>query len=394
MDTNLFYKLNFTLLLLILISIKKPVFSINKFKIVESDSVYFQSIDKLEYSPNNELFVVSQKSESNRINIFNKDGTLYKSYLIDDSYTDKYIDLLKNKDVKENIQSTDYLKTIRGHPKVLYKNTVSKSLFLNDSIIYTISGLNYYVDGDKVLGVDGLILKVRTVLIKINIFSDKEEIIPLAFIHNKLYPQSDYLEFFNNYLFFRLFPIGVHESRPNSPKYVLARFNLDSNNWQPILELPKEYEASKVNLFLDYKYRITSYKNKTYFIAPYLNYVFNLDGDTIQLSGLHNAIQYSLSKFGSDTLIKKNYKMLDSLSHFIGGIFFKNDFLYVLLRKTSKRDGKKYLNKYSLNGELLDSKLVNKERKLETVFYSENKHKLIKVYLENDEWYVEEVDVN
>ena len=232
-----------------------------------------------------------------------------------------------------------------------------------------------------------------TVLYKININSNEITVIPLVFVGRKLYPQLDYLEFVNNKLYFRLFPMGVHKGLPNSPKFVLGKFNLDSNNWQSVLELPKEYELSKVNLTLDYKFRIASNHKKDFFIAPFLNYTFNLEGDTIKLSDLDNAISHSLSLFSSDTLIRnKDYNMLDSLSHYIGNIFFKGDNLFVILNKPKNYDNKIYLNKYTLKGELIYSNVINENQKLETVFYSENKQKLYKIYMVKEEWWVEEID--
>lgn len=118
-----------------------------------------------------------------------------------------------------------------------------------------------------------------------------------------------------------------------------------------------------------------------------------MEGDTIKLSDLDNAISHSLSLFSSDTLIRnKDYNMLDSLSHYIGNIFFKGDNLFVILNKPKNYDNKIYLNKYTLKGELIYSNVINENQKLETVFYSENKQKLYKIYMVKEEWWVEEID--
>ncbi|MCB0703413.1 MAG: hypothetical protein KDC55_11970 [Ignavibacteriae bacterium] len=378
---------------IILIAGSNSAISIIKFKIIESDSIYFENIEKLEFSPNGKFYLVNKRSNTKRINVFNNNGVLYNSFLVNDAFTDKYFDIIKDTTKDEEILTTEYLNTLPNRPEVLYDNSFFKSIFLNDSMIVATGSINYYIYGENPSGDKGLILRAMTVLYKININSNEITVIPLVFVGRKLYPQLDYLEFVNNKLYFRLFPMGVHKGLPNSPKFVLGKFNLDSNNWQSVLELPKEYELSKVNLTLDYKFRIASNHKKDFFIAPFLNYTFNLEGDTIKLSDLDNAISHSLSLFSSDTLIRnKDYNMLDSLSHYIGNIFFKGDNLFVILNKPKNYDNKIYLNKYTLKGELIYSNVINENQKLETVFYSENKQKLYKIYMVKEEWWVEEID--
>ena len=378
---------------IILIAGSNSAISIIKFKIIESDSIYFENIEKLEFSPNGKFYLVNKRSNTKRINVFNNNGVLYNSFLVNDAFTDKYFDIIKDTTKDEEILTTEYLNTLPNRPEVLYDNSFFKSIFLNDSMIVATGSINYYIYGENPSGDKGLILRAMTVLYKININSNEITVIPLVFVGRKLYPQLDYLEFVNNKLYFRLFPMGVHKGLPNSPKFVLGKFNLDSNNWQSVLELPKEYELSKVNLTLDYKFRIASNHKKDFFIAPFLNYTFNLEGDTIKLSDLDNAISHSLSLFSSDTLIRnKDYNMLDSLSHYIGNIFFKGDNLFVILNKPKNYDNKIYLNKYTLKGELIYSNVINENQKLETVFYSENKQNLYKIYMVKEEWWVEEID--
>lgn len=371
MEIRLRNKLKIILVLLILIAVTYPAISINKYKIQESDSVYFQSIDNLKFSNDGNLFVVNQKTKTNRINIFKKDGTLFKSYLIDDSFTDKYFDIIEIKEKDDKLLTTKYLNTQPKRPKILYNNIFDQSLFINDSLIYCTAYINYYTDGNKRYNFKGLVLKNMITLVIINVYNDKMEALPLEYKRDELYPQTDYLEFYNNNIYYRLFPYGYYKIIPNSPKYVLGKLNINNKIWEPIVKLPKEYEDSKVNLELDYRFNIANFKNEVYFNCPFLNYVYNLKGDTIRFTDLDNSIQYSLSRFGSDTLIKSNgINMLDSLCHYIGGIFFKNGFLYNIVSKTKSSNNKIYLNKYNLNGKLIVEKLLNENLKLFSAFYS------------------------
>lgn len=252
---------------IILIAGSNSAISIIKFKIIESDSIYFENIEKLEFSPNGKFYLVNKRSNTKRINVFNNNGVLYNSFLVNDAFTDKYFDIIKDTTKDEEILTTEYLNTLPNRPEVLYDNSFFKSIFLNDSMIVATGSINYYIYGENPSGDKGLILRAMTVLYKININSNEITVIPLVFVGRKLYPQLDYLEFVNNKLYFRLFPMGVHKGLPNSPKFVLGKFNLDSNNWQSVLELPKEYELSKVNLTLDYKFRIAS-NHKKDFLLP------------------------------------------------------------------------------------------------------------------------------
>lgn len=367
----------------------------NRIKIVENDTIFFSNIENIKYSPDLKYFVVNPISATNRITVFNKDGKIYKSYLIDDSYSDKYLKIINQNPIEDSILTTSYLRKIFGNSKDIYSNSVALSTFKNDSILITKGVLNYFINSKhQNIGVD--IRRYSTVvLISVNIYTDEINVIPLYFTHGKSYPEAKNLAFKNNKLFLKLFPIDFFKDKPNGSKYVLGVFNFIEDNWKPILEIPKEYIDSRVKLTLDYGYRIATYKKDNYFMSPFLNYIFNLRGDTIKLSDLDNAIQFTLSKFNSDTLIyTKDLKMLDSLSHYNIDFFFQNDFLYIILNKPINLDGKVYLNKYNLKGNLIESYILNKDRLLESCSYSDNLHKIIKVYMENEEWYIEEVDFN
>ena len=188
--------------------------------------------------------------------------------------------------------------------------------------------------------------------------------------------------------------MGLFKNIPASPQEILGRFNPLNKNWTPELKIPNEYLTSNINFDLDYNYRIANHNDDTYFMAPFTNYLFNYNNDTIWLSDLSDPIKFSLKKYGQDRILdKEDYSKLDSLSHNIVDLYFRRDFLYVLLNKPMNYDGKVYLNRYNLKGELMDSTIVNNGKLLETIFISDNKQKLMKVYLENEEWYVEEVDI-
>lgn len=368
---------------------------VNTFKLSENDSVNFINIKNIKYSPDLEHFIVNQVSYGNRINIFDSKGNVFKSYLIDDSYTDMYLEEIIQLPDSDTILTSNALREYFKDSKNIYDNTISKSVFINDSTLVTIGILNYYRYSESE-GTDVFLRSFNTVvLFYTDIYSDRIDVIPLNYITQKLYPQADIIEFANNYLYFTLFPMGLFKNIPNSPEETLAKFKHGENNWVSELELPNEYIVSNVNLSLEYNYRITSYNNETYFISPYTNYIFNTKKDTIWLSDLNDPIKFSLNQNNSNYYVWSNdFNMLDSLSHFIGDVFFKNDKLYALINKPINKDNKIYLNKYTLKGKLIESNVINENQKLETAFYSENKQKLFKVYMENEEWYVEEVDID
>lgn len=368
---------------------------LNRTKLLESDSIYYQSIESIQFSPNEDYFVVNQKEKTNRVNILKKNGSLYKSYSINDSYTDKYFEIIQQKNVKEPSLTTNYLRSLPDCPTILYNNTFSKSSFLNDSIVYIIGSINYLVQIDSPDERFGVRLKKSNVLFRINIFTDSMEVNYLDFIPKKLYPQSDYFNIVNRNIYIKLFPMDVHKNIPTSQKFVLGIYNIESSDWSPLLELPEEYESSNVKLKLDYDYRISNFRDKTYFMAPLLHYMFSLEQDTIWLNDLVNPIKFSLEKFGSETInLPEELYKLDSLSHSIVDFFFSNNFLYIVLNKPKNNNGKIYLHKYNLEGKFIESKELNKGRELEAVCYSENNNKLYKFYMENEEWWVEEIDFN
>lgn len=367
----------------------------NRYKLKESDSIYFQDIDNLEYSPNLEFYVINQKSESNRINIFNKDGTLFKTYLIDDTYTFKFIDSINYNMTEVLMNNEEYEGTNGSKTKSEFTNTISQSSFLNDSTLVTIGSLKYLVHYHPVGGQPHFKLNRPTVLLFTNLINDEFQIKPLRFNETNVNPQSDYLEIVKNDIYFELFPAGFLRKIPNSPKTVVGKINLDDYDWEPLIDLPNEYVTSNIRLSIDFSYRIADYKNKTYFMSPLTNYLFNVEKDTIWLSDLDDPIEYSLSQFGSKTVsLPGDMYKLDSVSHSIVEFFFQNDFLYVILNTPKVKDGKIYLHKYSLKGEFINSKELNEGRKLESTFYTKNKQRLMKVYMENEEWYIEEVDIN
>lgn len=367
--------------------------SIYKFKIMESDSVYFTDIKDIIYSPKLEYFVVNQNSYSNRINIFDTNSTLYKSYLIDDSYTDKYLDLIIQLPESDTVLTTNALRKVYGDSKNIYGNTISKSVFVNDSILATIGILNYFKFSKSNYNNTNLRSYNTVVLFIINIHTDIIEVTPLNYITQKLYPQASLLKCNNEFLYFTLLPMGLIKNFPDSPNTTLGKIKLGEENWETVIDLPKEYLESNVKLGLDYNYRIASFNSELYFLSPYTNYAFNLKKDTIWLSDLNDPIESSLNKHNLIRVSsKEDYPKLDSLSHKIGDLFFLNFSLYVLIIKPKDYDNKIYLNKYTLNGELIYSNVINENQKIETVFYSENKQKLYKVYMKNEEWWVEEID--
>lgn len=387
-----------TIIVIILIFNAIKLFSFfdsNSRELIENDSIYFQSINKIEYSPNLELFVVNQKSEFNRINIFKNNGDLFKSYLIDDSYTFKFIDSIYY-DKSEVLLTKDEYNNLQGSLiGSEFTNTISQSTFLNDSILITIGTLKYLVHYGTMGGQPHFKLNKVTVLLFTNILNNDFQIKTLRFNETKVNPQPDYLKIVGNDIFFKLFPEGFLRKFPNSSTIVVGKINLIDYDWEPLVELPNEYITSNIRLSIDFNYKIFEYNNKTYFIAPFTNYIFNMEQDTIWLSDLVDPIKYSLNFFNSETInLPQEMFKLDSVSHSIIDFFFNNDFLYVLLNKPKMKDSKIYLHKYTLTGKFLKSKELDEGKKLESVFYSKIKQKLIKVYMENEDWYIDEVDIN
>jgi hypothetical protein len=338
---------------------------------------------------------VNQRSYDKKINIFEENGELYKSYNIDDSYTDKYLDLINQNPESDTILTTNSLKEFFGNKSDIYGNTISESLFISDSVLVTIGILNYIINSKyRNIGYDMLSCNT-VVLFRINIFTDIVDVIPLKFIDQKLYPQANSLEFVNNHFYFILFPMGQFKKIPNSPEEIIGRFNFNENIWSPILRLPNEYITSNINQGLDYNYKISSYKDETYFISPFTNYLFNSKNDTIWLSDLQDPIKFSLNTHNAIRIYdEQDLSKLDSLSHNIVDFSFLENQILVLLNKPVNYDGKVYLNKYSLSGKLIDSTIVHIGESLETIFISENRKKIIKVYMENEDWWVEEININ
>lgn len=364
-------------------------------KLIENDSIFFQSISKIEYSPNLELFVVNQKSEFNRINIFKSNGDLFKSYLIDDSFTFKFIDSIYY-DKSEVLLSRDEYNSLQGsYNDSEFANTLCQSSFLNDSILITSGTLKYLVHYGTLGGQPHFKRNKVTVLLLSNLNTNEIQIRPLRYNETKVNPQPDYLKIVGKDIYFKLFPEEFMRKIPNSSKIVVGKINLDDYNWEPQVELPKEYVTSNIRLSIDFNYKISDYNNKTYFMAPLTNYIFNLEQDTIWLSDLVDPIKYSLNYFDSETInLPEEMFKLDSVSHSIVDFFFQNSSLFVILNTPSIKDGKIYLHKYTLDGKFLTSKVLNNGKKLETVCYSKSKQKLLIVYMKNEEWYFEEVDIN
>ena len=192
--------------LLINISIPSYSKSLITYKLTENDTIHYQNIKNIKYTPNSKYFVLNQRSYDKKINIFEENGELYNSYNIDDSYTNKNLDLINQNPENDTILTTNYLKEFFGNKSDIYGNTISESLFISDSVLVTIGILNFIINSKyRNIGFDMLSCNT-VVLFRINIFTDIVDVIPLNFIDQKLYPQANSLEFVNNHFYFILFP--------------------------------------------------------------------------------------------------------------------------------------------------------------------------------------------
>lgn len=367
-----------------------------KFKIQESDSTYFQSIKSTSISPDSSMIVISQKSSNNRINILRLNGKVFKSYLIDDAISEKYIELINYINTDTVVNKLQYLEYYPEFKGSLYQNTVLFSEFLNDSVIVAIGSLKYLVKFDREEYDAQFKRKSVTVLLLININTDEFEVKPLIpNLEKKLMPYEKGLDVINQNIFFTILPYGFMRDTSNYSSFVLGNLKYNEKTWNPLLRLPIEYINTNINLDINYDYKINKFKNDIFFMAPLTNYLFNLKGDTIKPSNLNNPLEYTLKSFNSEKInIKDEKYKLDSLPHSIVDFFFTNDFLYVILNKPKNQDGKIYLNKYSISGDFISSKSLNQNNALECVGYCRNSKILYKVYMENSEWYFEEINFN
>jgi hypothetical protein len=168
---------------------------------------------------------------------------------------------------------------------------------------------------------------------------------------------------------------------------------LDSSNWSPIAELPKEYHDTGVKLSINYDYKVNTNGEETYIMAPFSEYLIKLDKDTKWLSDLDNPLKNSLKKHNSETIdITQERNKLDSVPHFIIDFFFNNNSLYTIISIPRDKNGHIYLHNYSLNGEYIKKKLLHEGVNSASVSYSNMNKKLYKIYLENDGWYYEEIN--
>ena len=276
-----------------------------KFKIQESDSTYFQSIKSTSISPDSSMIVISQKSSNNRINILRLNGKVFKSYLIDDAISEKYIELINYINTDTVVNKLQYLEYYPEFKGSLYQNTVLFSEFLNDSVIVAIGSLKYLVKFDREEYDAQFKRKSVTVLLLININTDEFEVKPLIpNLEKKLMPYEKGLDVINQNIFFTILPYGFMRDTSNYSSFVLGNLKYNEKTWNPLLRLPIEYINTNINLDINYDYKINKFKNDIFFMAPLTNYLFNLKGDTIKPSNLNNPLEYTLKSFKSQAFKK------------------------------------------------------------------------------------------
>jgi hypothetical protein len=369
------------------------------FIIAESDSIYYQGISDIRYSPDNNYYVINPKGRSNRINIYNKDNTLYKSYLVDDSYSFRFLDSIYYDPSERLISREQYLSLPGSTSRSEFGNTISESSFLNDSTIVTISALRYLVYEDPKVSSNFDKLNVLSVILMTNIFTDEVTVKPLRYNNSKLHPQSEFIDIIGNDFYFELFPTNFYDGIPNSEEYTVGKINIEDYDWKPAVKLPQEYIDSKIGLEIGNNFSISEIDGKPYFLALLSNYVFNLDNDTIRFSDLPEPIEYSLNKFQTETidLPEEMYK-LDSLSHMNLDFFFRDQYIYLMLNKPKTEYGKtilnkSYLNKYTLNGALVSSVHINKDIDVKSLFYAANRG-IMAISMIDQKWHVYEIPIN
>lgn len=366
----------------------------NEHLIKEPENIFFQNINYLTFSKNHLYYCVVQYTSSNKICIFKANGELFKVLEIDDYFTDKYIDLIKDTTKSEKILTSEELHNIPGSPLVLYNNNFSKARFVDNNTLLITGTINYIIERNSKESKSNLHKRKIPILFNYNINNDSLKIYKLYSNNEELFPQTDYLEVYKNKLYLRLFPLNLFKKELNSLKFVLAEYDLELKEWEPVLELPEEYEKYNLNLDLNYRYKIAEIDNLLYFMAPYTNYMFNINKDTVRFENMANPIEYSLNIFDSDSVVShKEYYKLDSLSSNVIDFFIYNSKVNLILTKPNEDNEKVYHFKYTMKGKFLESKTLT-DIKVESIFYSKNRQKIIKVYISDEKWYYDEIDIN
>lgn len=362
--------------------------------IKEPDNVYIQNIQSISFSKENSYFCINHYYPTDNLCIYKNNGELYKVLHIDDSFTEKYIDIVKDRNKKERIFTSEELHNISGSPEVLYENKFSKAKFLTNELLLIIGYIQYFIERAENKSKYKLHRKKMPVLFFYDIKSDSLFVKKVNPISGNLFPQVDYLEVINNRVFLGLFPVDYFEKQPESSKYVLAEYDLKKDECEPKLEIPYEYLKYNLNLALNYNYRIAEHQNTLYFMAPYTNYMFNENEDTVWFDRMVDPIKYSLNIFDSDSVKShEEYYKMDSLSSYVLDLFIRDNIVNLILMRPNENNKNIYLCKYTLKGKFLKERILVEE-KVESIFYSSIREKIIKVYMKDENWYYNEIAID